>query len=401
MVCYRKLPMLFQHSFAFSARRAAAPVLFCLFCCSSAPLVAQTAAPAPARATAAPVAQNPTLPESQPNLAEDHDPVLSPDAADNAGISPAIIEAQIRRGETKKQQGVFTLHENVDEVLLNCTVIDEKGRLVTDLTQNDFKVWEDNTPQTIASFQHQDVPVSMGILVDNSGSMRDKRATVNAAAIDLIRNSNPNDSAFIVNFSDQAYLDQGMTSNIDLLQRGLDRADTSGETAMYDAVVASADELANYAKQPKQVLLIITDGDDNASRLGLEQAVHRVQNLQGPVVYSIGLLFGNDSKQEEQRARTALETLSDDTGGIAYFPHSIQEVDSIAREVARDIRNQYTVGYHSTRPMSQGGYRYVHVEANAPGHGKLTVRTKTGYYPSELQHKSPANKVQTADATQP
>ena len=179
----------------------------------------------------------------------------------------------------------------MNEVLLNCTVLDEKGRLVTDLNKSDFRLWENGVPQTIDSFQHQDLPVSMGILVDNSGSMRDKRAAVTTAALDLVKASNPEDAAFIVNFSDKAYLDQNLTSNLGALERGLSRFDSRSTTALYDAVVASANELANHAKQPKQVVLIITDGADNASRETLEQAIRRVQNLGGPVVYSIGLLF--------------------------------------------------------------------------------------------------------------
>ncbi len=325
---------------------------------------------------------DPTKPEIQPNLAVDRDPILSPDPADNAPVSaqsPSGTEIQ------KAQNGVYTLQENVNEVLLNCTVLDEKGRLVMDLKRSDFRLWENGVPQTIDSFQHQDLPVSMGILVDNSGSMRDKHAAVTAAALDLVRASNPEDAAFIVNFSDKAYLDQNLTSNIGALERGLSRFDSRSTTALYDAVVASANELANHAKQPKQVVLIITDGADNASRETLEQAIRRVQNLGGPVVYSIGLLFG-DEKEESQMARRALETLSEETGGIAYFPASLQDVDEIAGEVARDIRNQYTIGYHSTKPPNLGGYRTVQVEAQAPHHGKLIVRTRKGYYPKTTEN---------------
>jgi VWFA-related protein len=140
--------------------------------------------------------------------------------------------------------------------------------------------------------------------------------------------------------------------------------------------------LASHGKHPKQVLLVITDGADNASRLGLEQAIRRVQNLGGPVVYSIGLLFDTD-KEESQRAKHALEMLSQETGGIAYFPRSLQDVDSIATEVARDIRNQYTIGYHSSKSASLEGYRVVHVEARAADHDKLVVRTRKGYFAKE------------------
>lgn len=327
---------------------------------------------------------DPTKPEKRPNLSLDHDPVLSPDTADNGPWHPATARGPSAGTEIQKgQSGIYTLQENVDEVLLNCTVVDDKGNLVRDLKPGDFRVWEDGVPQTIASFQHQDLPVSMGILVDNSGSMRDKRAAVDAAALDLVRASNPEDTAFIVNFSDRAYLDQEFTSNINLLEHGLSRFDSTGTTAIYDAVAASADELSKYAKQPKQVLLIITDGADNASRLTLQQAIHRVQGLAGPVVYSIGLLYG-DEPEEARQAREALETLSNDTGGLAFFPSSLQDVGAIAQKVAQDIRNQYTIGYHSTKSPTLGGYRAVRVESRAPGYGKLIVRTKKGYYPRPL-----------------
>jgi VWFA-related protein len=161
-------------------------------------------------------------------------------------------------------------------------------------------------------------------------------------------------------------------------------------------VAASADELSHHAKQPKQVLLIITDGADNASRIALQEAIRRVQNLGGPVVYTIGLLYDAE-RQEAAKARNDLESLSEETGGIAYFPKSLGDVDEIASEVATDIRNQYIVGYHSTRSASLGGYRTVHVEATAPGHKHLTVRTRRGYYAKPGQRTSmTAQKVNSA-----
>jgi VWFA-related protein len=285
-------------------------------------------------------------------------------------------------GIQKGKSGIYTLREDVNEVVLNCTVVNEQGKLVKDLKSADFQVWEDGAPQKIDSFQFQDLPVSMGILVDSSGSMRDKRSAVDTAALELVKASNPNDEAFIVNFSNQAYLDQDFTSNISELQQGLQHFDPQNMTALYDAVVASADELSKHAKHPKEVLIIVTDGADNASRLTLERAIHRVQYMGGPVVYSVGLLFGDD-KEEAQRARTDLEALSADTGGIAYFPQSLQDVDEIAAEIARDIRHQYTIGYHPTKSVTLGGFRVVRVEAEAPGRGKLIVRTSKGYYPRQ------------------
>jgi VWFA-related protein len=234
----------------------------------------------------------------------------------------------------------------------------------------------------------------MGILVDNSGSMRDKRLAVNQAAINLLRDSNRQDTAFIVNFNDRAYLDQGFTSDLVALDRGLARNDSHGTTALYDAVVASAGELAKHSKFQKQVLLIVSDGADNASRLSREEAIRRVQNLGGPMVYTIGLLFDSDPR-ETRRAQEALQTLADDTGGIAYFPRSLDEVDAIAAQVAGDIRNQYTLGYHSNNPSSLNQYRVVHVEAISAKFGKLSVRTRRGYYAGSKQTATPQTENQS------
>jgi Ca-activated chloride channel homolog len=367
-----------------------------LLACSGLSLAGQIqpAATTQVKSTTTPASANdPRRPEVQPRLDVDRDPIPSPDAAEDSPLeSTASPLGPARPGEVQKRQdGIYTMHQDVDEVLLTCAVVDEKGRPVDDLSRVAFRVWEDGVPQPTTSFLHQDQPVSLGILVDNSGSMLDKRAAVNRAALNLLRASNPKDATFIVNFSDRAYLDQGFTSDLVALNRGLSHFDSKGTTALYDAVAASADELARHGKLPKQVLLVITDGADNASRLELEQAIRRVQNLGGPVVYTIGLLFGAE-KEESQRARAALERLSEETGGIAYFPHSLEDVDGIAAEVAHDIRDQYTVGYRPTKPASQEGYRAVRVEANAPGHGKLTVRTRKGYY----ARKATPTRVQTA-----
>jgi Ca-activated chloride channel family protein len=388
--------------------------------CGSACLFAQTAIwPAPQTQAGNPVALNdPTRPEIQPPLDVDRDPIASPDAnvpppiaatppaAPGAPSKPNAVNGpnpvngtrnspsnqagdnQINGnqpiGIEKQQNGMYILHANVDEVLLNCAVMDAKGQPVLDLGPGDFRVWEDGVPQTVNAAQHLDLPVSMGILIDDSGSMRDKRATVNAAAYHLLNASNAEDEAFVVNFSDRPYLDQGFTTDRVALNRGMSRVDPAGTTAMYDAVAASADELAKHGKNRKQVLLIVTDGSDNASRLSLEQAIRRVQGLAGPVVYSIGLLFDDEPRESEQ-ARDDLERLSQETGGVAYFARSLEEVNGIAAEVARDIREQYVVDYHSSKPFTQGGYRSVRVEAVSSSHGPLVARTKRGYYPKTEQ----------------
>ena len=342
--------------------------------------------PVATHAQAAPPA--PVYPaETQPPLDVERDPVVSPDPADNAPVKPGVLPAggaaAAGAQDVNKTDGRYTLRRDVQEVVLNATVLDDGGHLVNDLQRDDFHIFEDGVAQTIASFQHSDTPVSMGILVDNSGSMRSKRGAVNAAALDLVRASNPQDEAFIVNFSDEAFIDQDFTSDLNKLRDGLAHYDSKGGTALYDATVASADELSKGAKRPKQVILIITDGEDNASGLTLEQTIRRVQDLGGPIVYCIGLLFGDDGGGHEARqAKRALQLLAQETGGIAYFPRSLNDVDPVATEVARDIRSQYTIGYHSTKPAALGGYRQVRVLAHAPGAKKnLNVRTRNGYYP--------------------
>jgi Ca-activated chloride channel family protein len=281
--------------------------------------------------------------------------------------------------------GAYTLHVDAEEVVLNCTVLDNKGELVNNLTRSNFKVFEDKTLQTVISLQHQDTPVSIGLLVDNSGSMNSKRAAVAAAALDLVKASNPQDETFVINFSDQAYLDQDFTSDLDKLQNGLTHLNLSGGTALYDTVVTAADKMERSAKRPRKVLILITDGDDNSSKLTLDDAIQRVRDMQGPIIYSIGLLFGDD---KSRRARRDLQALSSETGGIAFFPGSLKDIDSVAAEVARDIRNQYAIAYHSPR-ASAGGYHTVKVEAHAQGHGKLTVYTRSGYLSKQSSSRNP------------
>ena len=333
-------------------------LLIALICPSSGPAVAQSA------------------PERQGPLTVDRDPVASPDAPET--VAPALPPAA---GTIGRDNGKYTLQRNVDEVVLSAAVLDEKQHMINTLTKDDFRVTEDGVPQTISSFLHQDIPISLGIIVDNSGSMRTKRQAVNTSALDLVRASNPDDESFVVNFSDEAYIDQDFTASVTKLRDGLSHIDSKGGTALYDAIMASADYLTKNAKRPKQVLLVITDGEDNASSTTLEETVRRIQDLQGPVVYSIGLLYDDSGGgREARRAKRALEMLAAETGGISFFPKNLEQVDSIAGEVAKDIREQYTIGYHSTKPASQGGFRAVHVEAKAKGYGKLVVRTRTGYY---------------------
>jgi Ca-activated chloride channel family protein len=274
-------------------------------------------------------------------------------------------------------QGVYVLKKDVDEVLLHATVIDDHQHIVTNLDRNAFTVFEDGKQQSIISFRHEDIPVAMGIVIDNSGSMREKRAKVNQAALNLVRSSNPRDEVFVVNFNDEYYLDQDFTNDLLKLKEALEKIDARGGTALYDAVVASADHLKHDARLDKKVLFLVTDGEDNASNESLEQAVRRLQDESGPQVYAIGIL---GDEEHPKRAKHALEIIAQRTGGMAFFPKTLDDVSQITSTIAHDIRNQYTIGYKPSNPRATGGFRLVKVEAKAKGHGKLVVRTKTGYY---------------------
>ena len=355
-------------------------VTFCGVVCTGLPAQTPQPATAPAQAASPPSSAAPANP-GQPSLDVDRDPVPSPDAdppPQPVGDVPNVPLGTIARGAG----GRFTLREDTYEVRLNASVFDMTGHSIQTLDKDAFHVYEDGVPQAIASFRHEDLPVSLGILIDSSGSMYDKRVAVDEASLDLVKLSNPEDEAFIVDFSWEAFIDQDFTNDLGKLQQGLSYIKSSGGTAIYDALVASADYLSKNAKHPKQVLLVITDGEDNASSATLDQAIRRIQDFDGPVIYCIGLLFGDDStKGESRHARRVLETLSEETGGQAYFPKSVKEVDAITKEVANDIRTQYTIAYHSTKSPTLGGYRVVHVEAKEKGFSKLQVRTRSGYYP--------------------
>jgi len=277
---------------------------------------------------------------------------------------------------TKGDDSTFILHREVDEVSLHATVIDDKDRLITNLERSAFSVFEDGHPQSITSFRHEDIPVSMAILIDNSGSMREKREKVNQAALNLVRSSNAQDEVFIVNFNDEEFLDQDFTSDIGKLKEALEKYESRGGTALFDAVDGAADHMKKNSRREKRVIFLVTDGEDNASRDTLEQVVQALQQEGGPTVYAIGLL----GEEKQRHARRALQLLAQRTGGIAFFPKTLDEVDQISRTVAHDIRNQYSIGYKPSNPKSAGGYRQIRVDARAHGYSKLSVRTKSGYY---------------------
>ncbi len=260
-------------------------------------------------------------------------------------------------------------------VLLHATVVDNKGHLIPDLKKDAFRVQENGVDQQLKIFKREDIPVSVGMVIDNSGSMRDKRKRVEAASLNLVKASNPQDEVFIVNFNDEAILDVTMTSDMKKMEEGLARIDSRGGTAMRDAIVMSLDYLKEKGKKDKKALLIVTDGDDTASIISIEKCIQEVQKSDA-VIYAIGLL-NEESARDQKRAKRALDAITRATGGVAYYPKAPAEVEEIALQVAHELRNQYILAYSPTKP-DDGSYRTIKVTAKGPR--SPVVRTRSGYY---------------------
>jgi Ca-activated chloride channel homolog len=269
-------------------------------------------------------------------------------------------------------------------VVLHVTVADDRGQFVDDLKQDNFKVYEQKVEQKISFFSRDDVPVTMGLVIDNSGSMREKRAQVNAAAMTFVKTSNPQDEAFVVNFSDEYYLDTDgdFTNDQKNLDEALSRIDTRGSTALYDAVIGSLAHLKKGHKD-KRVLLLVTDGDDDASQKSFEDTIKAAEQSNA-TIYTIGVFSEDDLKTNKKMVRHSkkvLSELAEATGGQAYFPDTLDQVTPVCEQVAREIRNQYTVGYYPTNDTRDGTFRAVDLKVIPPnGRGRLMVRTRTGYY---------------------
>jgi Ca-activated chloride channel homolog len=282
--------------------------------------------------------------------------------------------------DTGNAQSGSHIKVDVNLVVLHTTVLDDRGRFVEGLAQDNFRVYEDKVEQKLSVFKREDIPVSMGLVIDNSGSMRDKRPRVNEAALTLVQNSNPQDEAFVVNFNDDFYLDldKDFSNSIPELKEALERIDARGSTALYDAIIGSIDHLKK-GKKEKKVLLIVTDGEDNTSRNSLEKTIREIQKTD-TVIYTIGLL-SQESKRSAKNAKKALTEIALASGGLAYFPENVEDVHSICEQVAHDIRHQYTLGYYPTNVAKDGSFRSVRVDVIPPhGKGKLVARTRNGYY---------------------
>ena len=277
------------------------------------------------------------------------------------------------RGATAQRTPAFRTEIGI--VVLQATVKNERGQVVTDLDRSAFTVYENGKPQEIAAFSREDVPVSLGIVLDHSRSMRFSRPRVEAAARALAGASNPRDEVFVLNFADKPKVDVPFTSDAHALEEGIGRVACIGSTALRDAIVAGEAYLSENASRERKVLVVVSDGCDNSSEASRE-AVREISRRSQIVVHAIGLLHEDDPGKAD-RGRGELDALCAETGGVAYYPRASEDASAIALDLAHQIRSQYTIGYSPANQSLDGSYRKIRVVAKGPG--RLQVRTRAGY----------------------
>ncbi len=292
-------------------------------------------------------------------------------------LACAALFPQNSEAAASDQDG-FTIRTSVDLVVLRATVRDRKGAPVAGLVKEDFQVFEDKVPQEIESFSHEDVPVTVGLVIDNSGSMRSKRSDVINSALAFVRSSNPEDEVFVVNFNE--HVSMGLPGNVPFtgnqqqLETALSRNKADGLTALYDAVAVALEHLKK-GKWDKKVLIVISDGGDNASRHKLGEILSMV-NRSSAILYTMGIFDAND----DDRNPGVLKQLSRISGGESFFPESLGEILPISQQISHDNPNQYTITYAPANRKSDGTYRAIEVKARkTTGRGRLTVSTRAGY----------------------
>jgi Ca-activated chloride channel family protein len=290
---------------------------------------------------------------------------------------PGDIWGQVATPPVEHLSHPYILKMDVNMVVLHATVVDKKGHLVSGLVQDNFQIYEDGVLQEVKFFSHEDIPVTVGLVVDNSGSMKPKVTDVVAAALAFARSSNRRDQIFEVNFNEHVSFglpdNMPFTDKVVPLEVALSTINASGQTALYDAIAAALEHI-KQGNRDKKVLIVVSDGGDNVSKLHLAQILAMAAQSD-VIIYTIGIF----DEQDEDQNPDVLKVLAKRTGGEAYFPQSLDEVTPVCERIAHDIRNQYTLAYAPANKMQDGGYRVVQVKAKAPNAGTLTVRTRTGY----------------------
>jgi Ca-activated chloride channel family protein len=296
------------------------------------------------------------------------------------------LESKIPQEPQQSGQRGYTIGVNVDLVLMYTSVFDKNGRFISGLKQDSFKIYEDGIEQKISSFTQEDVPVSMGILLDLSGSMRGKIDQVNRAALAFIKASNPQDQVFLIGFNDQVELLQDFTSDIDEITDALDNTVVTGGTALYDAIYLGVQK-DHTGSKPKKAVVVITDGEDRDSYYKLDELIAKVQESDVQV-FCVGFLnpigdkglFGHWSKSVPEKARDALQKIAEETGGKAFFPDKLTDIHIVVSEIASELRSQYSIGYFSSNSARDGSFRRVKIEIPGSNPSTTHVRYRRGYY---------------------
>ena len=292
-------------------------------------------------------------------------------------VVPFILASLVLSGQD------VTFRSDTRLVVLNVSVFDRDGKVVKDLGKSAFTVYENGEKQTVKDFRQDDVPISLGLIIDTSASMTDKRDRVASAALAMVKASNPEDEVFIINFNESVKLANDFTNNTKDLEKALRNLDAKGETAMRDALLLGNEHLRHRAHRDKKVLLVVTDGEDNSSA---ETQAHLVEAAQknDVIIYGIGLL-GAEEPESAARAKKQLTELTEQTGGQSWFPNDVAEIANITPEIAHEIRNQYVLSYTPTNLAADGSFRKIRVDVDLPG---AVVRTRAGYYAPEVGQTS-------------
>jgi len=268
-------------------------------------------------------------------------------------------------------------------VLLNATVTDSRNRHVTGLTKESFQVWEDKIEQEIQYFSSENVPLSVGIIFDTSGSMQNKLTDARTAANTFLRIGEKEDEYFLVEFSDSPHLVTDLTTDITKLQSRLLLTRAKGMTSLYDAMYLGL-ERVGHGSNARKALLLITDGEDNHSHYSFSD-VKEFAKEHDVQIYAIGIVDDESVQGSRYTGRALLQDLANLTGGRAFFPSSIHELEGICTAIGVDLKNQYVLGYLPSNRLADGKWRKIKVKINrTKGKPSLNVRAKTGYYASRL-----------------
>jgi Ca-activated chloride channel family protein len=288
------------------------------------------------------------------------------------------------RAQDKKPEDVIVV--DTDLVLLRASVTDGPGQIVSGLKKEDFKIYEDGVEQTVEFFSIEELPVSWGLVLDRSGSMMQMMRGVYQASLHVVSEGTDKDEMFIVTFNDKPEITSRFTDDRHKLENSTLGLRADGSTALYDAVAFALDEM-KQGKFRKKVLVVVTDGEDNASRISFRKLVERVEEEE-IIIYTVGMFeasgtmdFWRAGSGTNSNVRLELEKIAEVTGGAAHFPTDVEGCRRVMKEIALEVSRQYSIGYYPKNEKYDGKWRKISVKIEPGGNrNKYTARTRAGYY---------------------